>query len=229
MKKRILLSLVSFFAMTAMWASLVDAYQIYVTAGAAGKTGATAELTLNMKNKNAISMWTCVLALPEGVTFVDGSATIVSARYPEGYNAVIEAVPGNDNSVKFTCYGEAGATLTGTDGAVATFQVKIAASVEPGDYKVVVVNNKTQLEEPNTTIHTDTKDREFTWTIEQGEEPQFETGDVNGDGKIDISDAVTVLNAMAGSEVPGNPDVNGDGKLDIADFVKVLNLMAEQN
>lgn len=54
----------------------------------------------------------------------------------------------------------------------------------------------------------------------------FVKGDVNCDGKIDIADAVTVLNAMAGQAVAGNADVNGDNKVDIADFVTVLNIMA---
>ena len=53
-------------------------------------------------------------------------------------------------------------------------------------------------------------------------------GDANGDGKVDIADAVSVLNLMA--EGIDNPaaDLNADGKVDIADFVTVLNLMAEQ-
>ena len=53
-------------------------------------------------------------------------------------------------------------------------------------------------------------------------------GDVNCDGKVDIADAVTVLNAMAGQAVAGDADVNGDTKVDIADFVTVLNIMAGQ-
>ena len=109
MKKRILLSLVSFFAMTAMWASITDAYQIYVT-GANGKTYGTAELTLNMKNKNAIAIWKCTLVLPEGITYKD--VAVVDGRYPEGFNAVIKAVPGNNNEVAITCSGDEGLTLT---------------------------------------------------------------------------------------------------------------------
>ena len=53
-------------------------------------------------------------------------------------------------------------------------------------------------------------------------------GDLNGDGKIDIADAVTVLNIMASGEDNKAADVNGDGKVDIADFVTILNLMAAQ-
>ena len=51
-------------------------------------------------------------------------------------------------------------------------------------------------------------------------------GDVNVDDTVDIADAVTILNAMAGQEVPGDADVNGDGFVDIADLVTVLNIMA---
>ena len=54
----------------------------------------------------------------------------------------------------------------------------------------------------------------------------FLRGDVNLDGIVDIADAVTVLNAMAGEEILGNADVNEDGVVDIADFVTVLNIMA---
>ena len=53
-----------------------------------------------------------------------------------------------------------------------------------------------------------------------------EVGDVNCDGTVDIADAVTVLNAMAGQTVAGIADVNGDKNVDIADFVTVLNIMA---
>lgn len=53
-------------------------------------------------------------------------------------------------------------------------------------------------------------------------------GDLNGDGKIDIADAVNILSLMAEGRDSSAADLNGDGKVDIADFVSVLNLMAEQ-
>ena len=54
------------------------------------------------------------------------------------------------------------------------------------------------------------------------------TGDLNGDGKVDIADAVSVLNIMAAGEYNEAADLNGDQKIDIADFVSVLNIMAAQ-
>ena len=53
-------------------------------------------------------------------------------------------------------------------------------------------------------------------------------GDLNRDGKVDIADAVTVLNIMAAGTDNPSADLNGDGKVDIADFVTVLNIMAAQ-
>ena len=53
-------------------------------------------------------------------------------------------------------------------------------------------------------------------------------GDLNGDGKVDIADAVTVLNIMAAGEYKADADLNHDQKVDIADFVTVLNIMAAQ-
>ena len=54
------------------------------------------------------------------------------------------------------------------------------------------------------------------------------SGDLNGDGKVDIADAVIILNLMAEGSNDAKADLNSDGKVDIADFVTVLNIMAEQ-
>ena len=53
-------------------------------------------------------------------------------------------------------------------------------------------------------------------------------GDLNGDGKVDIADAVSVLNIMAVGDYKSDADLNHDQKVDIADFVSILNIMAEQ-
>ena len=51
-------------------------------------------------------------------------------------------------------------------------------------------------------------------------------GDVNGDGKVDISDIVAVINQIAGTGTYPNSDVNADGKVDISDIVAIINIIA---
>ena len=59
------------------------------------------------------------------------------------------------------------------------------------------------------------------------------TGDVNGDGAIDVADIATIISVMA-SGVGADPvsarnaDVNGDGTVDVADIATVISIMAGQ-
>ena len=54
-------------------------------------------------------------------------------------------------------------------------------------------------------------------------------GDVNEDGKVDISDVVAVINQMAGQAFRKYADVNGDNQVDISDIVAIINIMASGN
>ena len=51
-------------------------------------------------------------------------------------------------------------------------------------------------------------------------------GDVNEDGKVDISDIVAIINQIAGTASYKNADVNSDKKVDISDIVAVINIIA---
>jgi len=57
-------------------------------------------------------------------------------------------------------------------------------------------------------------------------------GDVNGDGKITITDAVGIVNHILGNASsnfhPEAADVNGDGGISITDAVRVVNIILNQ-
>lgn len=51
------------------------------------------------------------------------------------------------------------------------------------------------------------------------------TGDVNGDGVVDITDVNLIINAILSLPYTGNPDVDGNGVIDISDANMVINII----
>ena len=66
-------------------------------------------------------------------------------------------------------------------------------------------------------------------TIIFPEAPEYEQGDVNGDGKVSIKDVTELINyLLSGNEeglVHDNLDVNGDGKVSIKDVTELINIL----
>ena len=56
-------------------------------------------------------------------------------------------------------------------------------------------------------------------------------GDVNGDGAVDISDVVRLVNIILGNGMVENSsaDVNGDGAVDISDVVRLVNIILDDD
>ena len=52
-------------------------------------------------------------------------------------------------------------------------------------------------------------------------------GDINGDGVVNLSDAITLLNKVtAAEEIDASVgDVNGDGTVNLQDAIKLLNMI----
>ena len=52
------------------------------------------------------------------------------------------------------------------------------------------------------------------------------TGDVNGDGKVNVGDIMAVINIMSANTNDAKGDVNQDGKVNVGDIMAVINIMA---
>lgn len=58
----------------------------------------------------------------------------------------------------------------------------------------------------------------------------YRHGDINHDGKVDISDVTKLINMILGSEDPNSmADVNGDGKVDQSDVTRLLEIINTDN
>ena len=59
--------------------------------------------------------------------------------------------------------------------------------------------------------------------------PAYSTGDVNGDGKVDVEDVNAVINIIlktkTAADYDGGADVNNDGKIDVEDVNAIINLI----
>lgn len=59
------------------------------------------------------------------------------------------------------------------------------------------------------------------------------TGDVNGDGLVNIADAIGIVNRVVRKEsaifIEGVADVNQDGQVDIADAIAIVNIVVRKN
>ena len=49
------------------------------------------------------------------------------------------------------------------------------------------------------------------------------TGDVSGDGNVNVSDVTTEINQILSGSTDGQFDVNGDGKVDVSDVTTLIN------
>ena len=108
------------------------------------------------------------------------------------------------------------------DGEVATLTVKIAENMQDGDYAIILRNMK--LTETDINNYYQTEFVKSTLTIKS-----YTIGDINDDGKIDVSDYIGIANHILGNAQEGfnvkAADVNQDGIVDVSDYIGVANII----
>lgn len=153
------------------------------------------------------------------------------AVYTEKEIAIFD--PHWSETVDTTCYRYAVTMLEGTTGGVIATVPK--ENISDG---VRTVENQVTLryvpQVTSTTVFTTTA-ATTTTTMTTTTEPAFKLGDVDGNGRIEVADAVLVLTyyakSAAGIAVTIDPrlaDVNQDGIVDVVDAVGILTYYARQ-
>ena len=90
--------------------------------------------------------------------------------------------------------------------------------IEKGAFKVNFMGSDVDVQKIEITGYYAQKDNE--------KDDDDLTGDVNGDGSVDVADISAIINVMAGLATWDKADVNGDGTVDVADISRVINIMA---
>ena len=193
--------------------------------------GQEVTLPFQMKNSAAIRGFQFDLYLPDGVTAVKNAkgriqGALSSGRLPEDDEHTMTIQEQPDGAIRFLCNSLYDETFTGSDGEIATLQIKIADNMEDGDYPVVIKNMK--LTETNISNYYETDYLKSTLSI-----TSYMLGDVNSDTMIDILDYTGVANHIVGIAqdvfVEKAADVDNSGQIDVADYTGIANLIMTGN
>ena len=186
------------------------------------RIGDNVNIEICLKNAEAATAYVFDLVLPEGVTvakndkgkFIDA----LSDRHDDHTRTFNDK--GNNTYSLSTLSGNS-EELTGNDGAIRLLTLSAAEDLAEGVYAVEIKNasyskpDGTLVPLPNTIS---------TVTVED-----YLLGDVNGNGGVDIGDAVTIVNYLVGKEsttfVEKAADTNKNGQIDIGDAVTIVNFL----
>ena len=190
-----------------------------------GRIGGTMDILVNLKNSYPVRGFQFTLELPEGANI--NSWALSTNRLPSGATLsdkiATQKIEGNKITVACSLnYGDA--TFTGNDGVIATVNVTFVDDMEAGTYPIYLtacdVTTASGVDE-------DLSDVKATLVLED-----YVAGDANGDGKVRIGDATTILNYIVGTTSDKfnekAADANGDGKIRIGDATTILNIIVNQ-
>ena len=154
--------------------------------------------------------------LPEGVTpKTDAQGNIIvktSSRVPMTVLGNMTA----DGVCRFAALF-AGQPIQGNEGEAFSFTIHPSAEMELGDYELQVTNVKLVNED---LLRIQPFNSSATLTLREAS-----SGDVNGDGEVDVLDATMIVYYVIGRNPNINlnaADVNGDGEIDILDSTIIV-------
>ena len=185
---------------------------------ASGLVGCTFNLPVSMKNEDEITAMQFELCLPEGVSVA--SATLTDRK--DGHSIDYSQLA--NGNYQFTVFSSSSKAINGSEGDVANISLSISGSMAAGNYTIQMKNIEL-ITTAGDAIHQ--SDLSATLTV-----LNVKPGDVNGDDKLSITDAVGIVNYILGKTSanfhPEAADLNGDGSVSITDAVKVVNIILNQ-
>ena len=184
-------------------------------------------LPVNMNNTENITALQFDLTLPAGVSIAKNTQGkyIVEKTGRCADHTLNVSKPGDANVYKVLLYITPVENITGSEGAVLNVTLETSESMTEGDYEVTISNiNLTTPDETKITP----ADVTCKLTVHNSV-----PGDANGDGSIDVTDIVSIANAILGRPSSSfdatAADVNGDGSIDVTDIVVIANMILRGN
>lgn len=182
------------------------------------------KLPIELTNLEETVAYQFDLTLPEGFTLAKDSKgqylVKKTGRY-EDENQVLEVTQLEDGSYRIVCFSMEKGKITGTSGPVLNVFVVMDHDMALGDYQGSISNIVlTKADQQQKRMKTD----DFVITVNDLAE-----GDSNGDGELNVSDIVEIVNYImqkpSGQFVLKTADLNGDGDVNVTDVVVLVDVI----
>lgn len=181
-----------------------------------GFLGEEVTISMTMNNMDAVSGYQVEFVMPEQLEFVEGSFALSDRKQDHSF-----AVSQNDNVLRIIVYSQSDKPLTGNEGEIGSFKVKLVGkdNVELKPSKTVLSATLNKVIE---NVVSDVYGGEVTINI---------LGDANGDKTVDETDIKFVADHIMGNSPTTfqfiSADVNRDNRINAADIVGIVSLIAE--
>ena len=194
-----------------------DAIYIDDTSAFIGKEGT---LTVSLKNTQATNAYSFDMVLPEGVSIVqdddDEYVYELSERH-NGHTSTLNYI--GYNTYSFAILSLQSKEVSGNDGTICTFNLKVDDKTAAGKYSISIKNAKYSLTSGASKV---------TLPEATGQLTIKKLGDANGDGDVTEADVEAVAKHIMGQTPTGfdedAADVNGDKVVNVADIVEIVKM-----
>ena len=194
---------------------------VLYTDDAVGVPSGTLVLPIQLKNNSPVTGLQFELQLPDGVTVAENNNKLQASLSDRASDQSISGSKLSNGNYQFVVFSGTSSALTGNEGAIAYVTLNIDESMATGDYEIGI--KEVELTKTDgTSLHHKDLTSKLTLT-------EALVGDVNGDSKVTVTDAVGIVNHVL-HRTPSvfiikAADVNGDGNITVSDAVKVVNIV----
>lgn len=192
---------------------------------AIGVPSGTLVLPIRLNNTSNITGMQFELQLPDGVSVAqDKLGNLLASLSDRADDQMITGSRLTNGNYQFVVFSKNSKPLLGNEGAIAYVTLKISPDMAIGDYTIGMRN--IELTTPTgKAIYN--MDKSAKLTIDD-----VKMGDVNGDGRVTVTDAVCIVNYIheryPSVFIDKAADVNGDGLITITDAVGIINMIQNQ-
>ena len=184
--------------------------------------GTVQKLAVELQNSEEYTAFQADFYFPEGISPVknaDGTYAVSLSSRKEDHSISANAV--SDGGLRIAAYSMSNSSFKGNSGDLIYIDI-VSESTYEGEGTIEVkdilftrTSDRKEIAFDNTTGTVNTKE-----TLK---------GDANGDGKVNVTDIVEMVNHILGSESDkflfDAADVNEDGKVNVTDIVMVVNII----